>query len=479
MKVKHILISVVVISVIAMVFTSCDFIAAYTDKFRQTEETTPIEPEVISDTFEVEEDQAVPNNIMFQNSQANFAFIYPHDSLTLSSLYYGGEAESGKLTLDVSITLIDSLEGIGKDSAVSERDALERGEYGTETDFSYGPSRKIINVGAGDVNVKQYMVLEYNSCYAVFEQYAVFYNNNYRVAITLSADSDAMIEEIGQYFIDDDSCQGGKAWAPGGKDEFYDSLLTGNVSPLAAKWQNAFDDIMYLLQINDFKGASAGYSRVTDNRYFEENEKEKYRIEAAYPQFESAVSGGLDDSINERIYDGTVIPIINAFKEEILSYDYEDENLIYFLTVDYRIVTFDNNMISLVLETYPYMGGAHGLLYYRTFNFDLGKSSMIGLEDIFMPGYDYASVMSEYCRSDLALQMQERGFDVDMDWIKEGTDPDRSSNFMNFLVTPEGLLIKFPAYQVAPYAAGDFSVIIGYDCFEGFISPDSPVNEYL
>lgn len=422
------------------------------------------------DTSGTETCEAPENNIMFQSSEANFAFVYPHDDLTLSS-YSNWEGEYGNLSLNVSITALENMERDARDAAVSEKEALENGDFGQDIDFSFEPSRKIISIG--DVFVKEYMVLEgYDICDTTFERSTIFYNNDCQVQITLLAGSDEIMEGIEQYFTNDDiNCPEEKVWTPDGKTGFYDRLVSGEAAPVAQKWYEAFNDIMYLLQINDFKGASAGYSRLIDERYFEENVEEKYIIDIAYPRFQSAYTGGLDDSINKTVYDDTIVPMIDDFKEEVSSYDYEDENLNYFLSVDYQVVAFDENIIALCLDIYPYMGGAHGMLYFETFNFDIGKNRIIGLEDLFEPGYDYGGVISEYCRTDLIEQMQERGFEPDGEWVEDGTDPHNADNFTNFLITPYGLIIKFPAYQVAPYAAGDFSVTIPYGQLEGFIGP--------
>jgi len=74
--------------------------------------------------------------------------------------------------------------------------------------------------------------------------------------------------------------------------------------------------------------------------------------------------------------------------------------------------------------------------------------------------------------------MQKRGFQPDEKWIKDGTDLDHTDTLTNFLIASYGIIMKFPAYQVAPYATGDFSVTIPYNQFEGFIGTDSVVKNY-
>ncbi len=435
------------------------------------------ESEINDDDSDQEIARGLENNIMFYSGEANFAFIYPHNDLTLSS-YSGWNTEYGDLSLNVSIVSLETMEGEARDAAIGEREALEKGGFGRDTAFSFEPSRKVMKTG--DVFVKEFLVFSrYDICDIAFEHRAVFYNNGYQVQIALLADRDKMMEGMEQYFTYDEiNCLEEKVWAPDGKDGFYSQLVSGQAASPALEWYGVFDDIMYLLQINDFKGASAGYSRLMDKRYFEEDGEEKYIIDIAYPLFQSAYAGGLDDSINKIIYDDTISPMIGDFREEVLSYDDEDIDLRYFLAVDYQVAAFDENIISLCLDIYPYMGGAHGMLYFETINFDIGRDRLIGLEDLFEPGYDYAGTISEYCRRNLIGQIQDRGFQPDEEWIEDGTDPDYADTLTNFLVAPYGLIIKFPAYQAAPYAAGDFSVIIPYSRFEGFIDPDSVIRKY-
>ena len=119
------------------------------------------------------------------------------------------------------------------------------------------------------------------------------------------------------------------------------------------------------------------------------------------------------------------------------------------------------------------------MLYFYTYNFDLEKMQLIDLEDIFIQGFDYREFISKYCREDLKKQMQDISFEPDEDWIADGTDPDYLDTLTNYLITSESIIMKFQAYQVAPYAAGDFSVDIPYSLFYDYIDPESVVYSYI
>jgi len=447
------------------------------DENIRTENSESIDKDTRDDKSNQETSDKINNNIMFYNSEVNFAFIYPQENLTISS-YPDWSGYYGDLSLNVSINAIENMKGSYKEVVISERDALKTGDFGPDTDFSFEPSRKVIKIS--DTFVKEFLVFSrYDICDVVFDWEAYFYNNDYQVQITLSADKEKIMESMNQYFIyDEANCPDQKVWDLDKQDEFYDKLTTGQLSGLASEWFDAFDSIMYLLQINDFKGASAGYSRLIDKRFFEENLEEKYLIDVSYPQFQSAAAGELNESINKIIYEQKVLSTITDFKDEISSYQDEDFAYNYFLTIDYSVVMYDENGISVCLDIYPYLGGAHGMLYFETINFDLEKMSLVELEELFVAGYDYLSIISEYCRENLTKQINDRGFEPDKQWLEDGTDPDYMNNFTNFLVTPSELIIKFLAYQVAPYAAGPFTVNIPYEEFEGNLNPKSIIGYY-
>jgi hypothetical protein len=417
------------------------------------------------------------NDVMFYSSEANFAFIYPQDNLSISSYPYL-TGDYGDLSLNVNISAVEDLQDPEKEAAVNERDALDSGDFGEDTGFSLESSRKVTNIS--ETSVKEFLTLgRYDICDIAFDWEIHFYNNGYQVQIVLSADTRKMIESLDNYFIyDETNCPGQKVWDFDRQDEFYDKLITEQLTGLSSEWYSVFDSIMYLLQINDFKGASGGYSRLIDKRVYEENPEEIYIIDVSYPQFQSAVAGGLNESINKIIYEQKVLPVIDDFKDEVSSYQYTEFSYYYYLTIDYSVVMYDENGISICLDIYPFLGGAHGMLYFETVNFDLEKMSLVELKDLFVAGYDYPGIISDYCRGDLARQINERGFEVEMQWLEEGTDPENTDNFINFLVTPSELIIKFPAYQVAPYAAGDFTVNIPYQEFEGSLDPEGILGNH-
>ena len=67
----------------------------------------------------------------------------------------------------------------------------------------------------------------------------------------------------------------------------------------------------------------------------------------------------------------------------------------------------------------------------------------------------------------------------DPDWLKSGAGPSWS-NFQDFLLLPDTLVIRFPPYQVAAYAAGDQKVEIPLSKLSGLMRDDwrTPVASF-
>jgi len=429
-----------------------------------------------------ENSENLENDIMFYNSEVNFAFIYPQENLAISSCPGCAEDRGSDLLLNVSIEHVDNLTGPDREEAINEKEALESGEAGSYPDYSFEPSRKL--TGLSNAYFKDFLILSGygdSMCDITFDREVRFYNNDYLVEILLSANKDSLMENMEEYFTDNRTdCPGKKVWDSSKQVEFYEKLTAGQAPAPAQEWYDASEDITYLLQINDFKGATAGYSRLIDNRIFEENISESHLIRASYPQFQSATAGGLDETINKMLYEQKILSIINDFKEEISSYEDEGLNSNYSLTIDYSVYMYNKNGISVCFEINPYLGGAHGLQYFETINFDIEKMDYVEINELFISDYyDYYSSISEYCLESLERQISERGFEPDMQMLESGTDPACADNFKNFLLTPYELIIKFPSYQVAPYAAGSFTVNIPYEEFGNNLNTESMIFPFL
>lgn len=161
----------------------------------------------------------------------------------------------------------------------------------------------------------------------------------------------------------------------------------------------------------------------------------------------------------------------------------------YELAIDFKTVSSQKiGTTSYVLEAYSFTGGAHGGTNLATFTF--GREGRIAVEDILNfndTGNDIVltrllktnvlEVLGEYAEEsmvDTGLGLAYLKADgVTLDLTKCQCDgfffP---SNFQNFTVTDEGLVVIMNQYQVAPYAMGMPEILMRWASLAPFMNPD-------
>ena len=130
-----------------------------------------------------------------------------------------------------------------------------------------------------------------------------------------------------------------------------------------------------------------------------------------------------------------------------------------------------DDLVSVLFYVDGYViGAAHPFHYSHSLNYELGETHMLQLADLFRPTSNYLEVMSRSCLDDLERQGV-------LEW-EEGALP-QAENFQRWNITPEGLLISFDEYTIAPYAAGPHEVLIPYTVLEPVADPEGPLGRFL
>ncbi len=142
---------------------------------------------------------------------------------------------------------------------------------------------------------------------------------------------------------------------------------------------------------------------------------------------------------------------INSFTDIVTeNLDFQAENAQTFgynsMHLEYAPTNTGRGIVSIHFTVSTYvMGAAHPFSYSSTLNYDLAQERTLQLEELFLPGSDYLGVLSTQCIQIIS----ETGY---MDW-PEGAAP-KPDNYRNWNITPDGILISFDPYQIAPYAVG-------------------------
>ena len=131
----------------------------------------------------------------------------------------------------------------------------------------------------------------------------------------------------------------------------------------------------------------------------------------------------------------------------------------YNLTITYMKGQADQEMVSTLFGIYKYEGGAHGINYFAALNYDVQNKKKLTLADVFKGNSNYLQEVSDFTKQELEKQMQEKLGSLEGTWVQDGAGP-QAENFSAFLVNKDNITFYFAPYQVAPYAAGNFEVVM-------------------
>lgn len=200
----------------------------------------------------------------------------------------------------------------------------------------------------------------------------------------------------------------------------------------------------------------------------ESSEQPRYEIHARYPSLEWEGDPRVD-AFNEAA-EKFALDEMRSFKENVYNIPNESpfNELGSFLEMDFTLTASEQGLLSVLYKTSYYMAGAaHPGSYSFALNYDLETGQVLELTDLFEADAPYLDMLSSACIKDL----KQRGR---LDW-EEGALPN-AENYRVWNITPDGLLITFDEYQVAPYAAGPQSVTVPYDLLRPLLRADSPLQ---
>lgn len=209
---------------------------------------------------------------------------------------------------------------------------------------------------------------------------------------------------------------------------------------------------------------------------------ETYRIQAEFPEFESNSAAVTEVNALLRAHavsfvqscrksaerGGEFSPVLS--EQQLLNLRESGFEVFSFDFLLYEVVHFGNGIISIrhIYQTYR-AGALHPNRAAGTLNFHLNPTYQFDLEDLSPSLNDLVTTLSEICivelkkqiaqNTDASIEESENLYD---EWISRGAGP-KLSNFRDFSVTPQSLVITFSPYAVAPYAFGFIHVKIPWE----------------
>jgi hypothetical protein len=155
--------------------------------------------------------------------------------------------------------------------------------------------------------------------------------------------------------------------------------------------------------------------------------------------------------------------IMNLYQMAMVEYEYSVVNNFpihqFEAYTDFFVTYNENCAVSLYFDQYEYAGGAHGLTVRYSDTWNLQKSKRIDLNELFPGRADYR----EYIIETIDLQIQNQ-IAKGEDYYFENYSQLVSENFKvnSFYLTPEGVVIYFQQYDIAPYSSGLPTFLIPY-----------------
>jgi len=198
-----------------------------------------------------------------------------------------------------------------------------------------------------------------------------------------------------------------------------------------------------------------------------ERKSETVEIEMAFPRTGIAA---LDKTFADWV-DGMVAEFEAGAKADFASFTTQNDGELppwtYSLYLGFDVPRNDDAMLVFDFDESIYQGGAHPNHDIITFNFTMPDAWRVYLPEIFAgkPALDRISALAI---ADLSKQLLGPDSMSDPDWVKSGAGP-QWSNFQDFLLLEDRLVIRFPPYQMAAYAAGEQRVEIPLESLSGLM----------
>jgi hypothetical protein len=186
--------------------------------------------------------------------------------------------------------------------------------------------------------------------------------------------------------------------------------------------------------------------------FSDEKITEDVEIRFEYPQFPD-----LPKQFNDKIRT-LVDEEVRVFQQNVSESENEltVESAPFYLSLGWTPVQLNKEMISILVRTSLYTGGAHGSENVQTFTYDIVNKEEVTLRNLFADTPDYLNKISQFAINDLKTTLYYAlGSEPNINMIMDGASP-KETNFSRFTLSSSGVVtFYFPQYQVAPYAAGE------------------------
>ncbi|SKA93011.1 Protein of unknown function [Caloramator quimbayensis] len=180
---------------------------------------------------------------------------------------------------------------------------------------------------------------------------------------------------------------------------------------------------------------------------------EKMEVDLKIPVISELKDKNIEKKLNDKIE-----KYILSFKEEIEKMAEEDYKAhketpeipynLHSAISQYTVKYNKNGILSIPTILYSYTGGAHGMTYKVSYNFNLNDGSEILLKDLFKENIDYKSLIINEIKKQMKENKDMMYFDDAFNTVSKLEDNHP------FYIEDDGIVVYYGLYEIAPYAAG-------------------------
>jgi len=223
----------------------------------------------------------------------------------------------------------------------------------------------------------------------------------------------------------------------------------------------------------------SGDAEIIAKQIKETNKQLNYEIDAQYPQ----VAGGNNPNFEKfnQLVRAVVTKKVAEFKKDVQPKEGDEPppegSMGSDIGVSYDVALARDDLISIEFDVGSYyQGAAHPNTYTETVNYDLKNGKQLKLSDLFKPGAKYLQALSAYSIADLKKQSKAKDNALEDSEIQNGAGP-TAQNYRSWKITKKGVGVNFDSYQVGPYAAGPWYVVVPYANLKDVINPEGPIAQ--
>lgn len=138
-------------------------------------------------------------------------------------------------------------------------------------------------------------------------------------------------------------------------------------------------------------------------------------------------------------------------------------------TIESALSVLYNNgrLLCIRIDEYTFLGGAHPNEYTNLMTFDLQTGSSIEASSFIEDHTAFHAYAERVFRQKRELSQEENLNDAGYFWNQPFTLPEQMG------LTPEGLLLFYNNYEVAPYAAGPTELVLNWQDIKQYLRPEA------